>query len=72
VRPGAATVRLDGERLTARSGFFRADVSLANTVGWDITGRSGASSLSAMKLTEAAEATQSLFESAVNPPVAFG
>lgn len=38
VRPGAATVRLDGERLTARFGFFRAEASLSNIVGWDITG----------------------------------
>jgi hypothetical protein len=38
VRPGAATVRLDSERLTARFGFFRAEVWLANIVGWDITG----------------------------------
>ena len=38
MRPGAAAVRLDSERLTARFGFFRAEVSLANIVGWDITG----------------------------------
>jgi hypothetical protein len=38
VVPGAATVRLDGERLTARFGFFRAEAWLDNIVGWDITG----------------------------------
>jgi hypothetical protein len=38
VRPGNATVWLDGERLAARFGFFRAETSLANIVGWDITG----------------------------------
>src|SRR5512143_2973666 len=38
VRPGAATVRLYDERLTARVGFFRVEGSLANIVGWDITG----------------------------------
>jgi hypothetical protein len=38
VVPGAATVRLDRERLTARFGFFRTEAALANIVGWDITG----------------------------------
>jgi hypothetical protein len=38
VRPGAATVRLEPDRLSARFGFFHAETSLANIVGWDITG----------------------------------
>ena len=38
VRPGNAVVRLDGDRLAVRFGFFRAEISLANIVGWDITG----------------------------------
>lgn len=38
VRPDNATVRLDGDRLTATFGFFRADTSLANIARWDITG----------------------------------
>ena len=38
VRPGNATVRLDGERLAARFGFFRAEMSIANIARWDITG----------------------------------
>ena len=38
VRPGYATVPLDGERLVARFWFFRAEASLADIAGWDITG----------------------------------
>lgn len=38
VHPGAASVRLDGDRLDVRFGFFRAQVPLANIVCWDITG----------------------------------
>ncbi len=38
VRSGSATVRLDGDRLAARFGFFRAETSLANIARWDITG----------------------------------
>jgi hypothetical protein len=38
VRPGHATVFLDGERLAARFGFFRAETSLVNIARWDITG----------------------------------
>jgi hypothetical protein len=38
VRPGNATVRLDGVRLTAQFGRFRAETPLANITRWDITG----------------------------------
>jgi hypothetical protein len=38
VRPGAAFVRLDGDRVVARFGFFRAETPLANIERWDITG----------------------------------
>lgn len=38
VRPGVASVHLDRERLTARFGFFRAETSIDNIAGWDITG----------------------------------
>ena len=38
VRPGNATVLLEGERLMARFGFFRADTLIANIARWDITG----------------------------------
>ena len=38
VRPGNATVRLDGDHLAARFGFFHAETSLANIARWDITG----------------------------------
>lgn len=38
VHPGAATVRLDRDRVTSRFGFFRAEASLDNITGWDITG----------------------------------
>lgn len=38
VHPGAAIVHLDRDRLTARFGFFRAEASLDNITGWDITG----------------------------------
>jgi hypothetical protein len=38
VRPGNATVRLDGLRLTAQFGRFRAETPLANITCWDITG----------------------------------
>ncbi len=38
VHPGAASVRLGGDRLDVRFGFFRAQVPLANIVRWDITG----------------------------------
>lgn len=38
VHPGNAVVRLDDDRLEARFGFFRAATTLANIVGWDITG----------------------------------
>jgi hypothetical protein len=37
-RPGNATVLLDGARLAARFGFFRAETSLTNIARWDITG----------------------------------
>jgi hypothetical protein len=38
VRPGRATVLLDGDRLAAGFGFFHAETSLANIARWDITG----------------------------------
>ena len=38
VRPGNATVRLDGVRLTAQFGRFRAETPVANITRWDITG----------------------------------
>jgi hypothetical protein len=38
VRRDRATVRLDGERLVARFGFFGAETPLANIERWDITG----------------------------------
>ena len=38
VRPGAAFVRLDGDRVVARFGFYRAETALANVERWDITG----------------------------------
>jgi hypothetical protein len=38
VRPGAASVRIDGDRLVARFGFFGATTPLANIARWDITG----------------------------------
>jgi hypothetical protein len=38
VRRDRAAVRLDGERLVARFGFFRAEIPLANISRWDITG----------------------------------
>lgn len=38
VRPGEAWVHVDGDRLVARFGFFRAETRLANIVTWDITG----------------------------------
>jgi hypothetical protein len=37
VRPGNATVLLDGGRLMARFGFFRGETSLVNITRWDIT-----------------------------------
>jgi hypothetical protein len=38
VRSGTATVRLEGDRVSARFGFFRAETPLANVASWDITG----------------------------------
>lgn len=38
VRPGNATVLLDGGRLAAHFGFFHAQTTLANIARWDITG----------------------------------
>jgi len=38
VRAGNAIVRIDGERLTAQFGFFRAETPLTNITRWDITG----------------------------------
>lgn len=38
VRPGAANVRLDGDWLDVRFGFFRAQTLLVNIARWDITG----------------------------------
>ena len=38
VRPGRASVQLDGQRLVARFGFFRAETPLANIERWDLTG----------------------------------
>ena len=38
VRPGNATVRLDGVRLTAQFGRFHVETPLANITRWDITG----------------------------------
>lgn len=38
VRRGAASVHLDGDRLVARFGYFRASTPLANVTRWDITG----------------------------------
>jgi hypothetical protein len=38
VRRNRATVRLDGDRLMARFGFFGAETPLANISRWDITG----------------------------------
>ena len=38
VRTGNAFVRLDGERLVARFGFFGAQTPISNVERWDITG----------------------------------
>jgi hypothetical protein len=38
VRPAVAFVRLDGDRLVARFGFFGARIPLADIARWDITG----------------------------------
>ena len=38
VRPGAASIRLEGDRLDVRFGFFRAHTMLSNVERWDITG----------------------------------
>jgi hypothetical protein len=38
VRSDRATVQLDGQRLAARFGFFRAETPVGNIAGWDITG----------------------------------
>jgi hypothetical protein len=38
VRPGAAHVRIDQDRLIARFGFSRAEFPLVNVERWDITG----------------------------------
>jgi hypothetical protein len=38
VRSGTAMVRLEGDRVSARFGFFHAETLLANIASWDITG----------------------------------
>src|SRR6478735_10433828 len=38
VRRSRAVVRIDGDRLVAVFGFFRAETTLANIERWDITG----------------------------------
>jgi hypothetical protein len=38
VTPASAWVRLDGDRLVARFGFFHAEIPLADIEWWDITG----------------------------------
>ncbi len=38
VRRSNAEVRLDGDQLTARFGFFHTEVALSNVERWDITG----------------------------------
>ena len=38
VRPSSAVVTIDGDRLTGRFGFARAETTLSNIERWDITG----------------------------------